>query len=221
MTTQSRFWPRLGSLGIVFAVMLVAANVLIGNGPGTNASGASLIRYYHAHKAAEVAGVFAVAVGVVAFSFFVASLRERLGRTEDGSRLSSVVTAGGAIYAVGLLFMAALQIALIDAANNHMAGTAQTLNVLGNDLWVPVVAGLSVVALATGITALRGAALPKWLAWVSVALGVLALSGPIGGIAFLLAPVWTLVTGIVLMLDSSRNPTPAASPAVAFSPANG
>jgi hypothetical protein len=221
MHNQDRFWTRLGGLGIVYSALFVAVNVLFGSQPGTSAGGMSVIHFYRAHKASEIAGVFALAIGVVAFSFFVASLRRRLARTEDDSLLATAVTAGGAIYVTGLLVMAALQVALIDAANNRMIGAAQTLNVLSNDLWVPVVAGLSVLTLASGVTALRGTALPTWLGWASVGLGILALAGPVGGIAFLLAPVWTLVVGIVLMRGPARRPVEAGAGVPRFSPSNG
>jgi hypothetical protein len=99
--------------------------------------------------------------------------------------------------------MGALTIALIDCANNKLSTAAQTLNVLSSDAWVPVVVGISILALATGIGALRSAALPKWLAWVTVALGILAVAGPLGAIAFLLAPVWGIVTGIAVLRSST------------------
>jgi hypothetical protein len=81
---------------------------------------------------------------------------------------------------------------------------------------------LSMVVAATGIAALRTGALPRWLGWASIGLGVLAVAGPLGGIAFLLAPVWTLVVGIVLIraakydsavevVDSSSVPLSSAS----------
>ena len=214
MQTQTRFWSRLGVLGGVYAVLFVIADLLIGNQPDTGASGAAVLAYFHEHRVAETAGVFVVAVAVVALTFFLASLRYALGRTDGGRLLANVVTIGGAVYAAGLMMMAALTIALVDAAKNGLAGAAQTLNVLSNDMWLPVVTGLSVLGLGTGVAALRGATLPKWLGWVSVALGVLALSGPAGGIAFLVAPVWTLVTGIVIML-SSRATTAITEPAYA------
>jgi len=67
--------------------------------------------------------------------------------------------------------------------------------------------GLALLGLGTGVSALRSATLPKWLGWVSVAFGVLALAGPAGGIAFLVAPAWALVIGIVIM----RSPRAAAT----------
>jgi hypothetical protein len=219
MQTQTRFWSRLGALGIAYAALFVIAQVLIGNGPGTSASGATVLTYYRGHKASEIAGVFVIAVAVVAFSFFLGSLRHTLSRNEEGRQLANVVTAGGAIHVVGLLMMAALSVALVDAGNYKMTGAAQTLNVLSSDLWVPVVVGLSVLALATGVSALRNAGLPKWLGWASIVLGILAVAGPAGAIAFLLAPVWALTVGIVILRSSTSDqalvePAPVAYAAV-------
>jgi hypothetical protein len=214
MQTQTKFWSRLGVLGGVYAVLFLIANVLIGNQPGTGATGTTIVSYYHTHRTAETAGVFVAALAVVALTFFLASLRHTLSRTDEGRFLANVVTAGGAVYAVGLMLMAALMVALVDAANNHLAGPVQTLNLLSNDLWVPVVVGLSLLGLGTGVSALRSATLPTWLGWGSVVFGVLALAGPAGAIAFLLAPVWALVTGIVIM-RSSRTTTVVADPAPA------
>jgi hypothetical protein len=107
------------------------------------------------------------------------------------------------------MVMTALTVALVDAANHNLPGPAQTLNVLSSDLWPPVVVGLALLGLGTGVAALRSATLPKWLGWVSVAFGVLALAGPAGGIAFLVAPAWALVIAIVLL----RSPRTAATPA--------
>jgi hypothetical protein len=216
METKTKFWSGLGLLGGAYAALFVIANFLIGE-PGSGSTGAEVVRYYHDHQTAEMVGVFAVAFAVVALMFFLASLRRTLSGTDEGRHLASVITAGGAVYAVGLMTGAALTVALVDAAKNDLAGTAQTLNVLGNDMWVPVVAGLAMLGLGTGVAALRSATLPKWLGWVSVVFGVMALAGPAGAIAFLVAPAWALVTGIVI-IRSARATTapgePAAAPAV-------
>jgi hypothetical protein len=212
MQTQTRFWSRLGVLGGVYAVLFVIASILLGE-PGSGTAGATVVKYYHGHQTTETAGVFAVAFAVVALTFFLASLRRTLSATDEGRYLANVVTAGGAVYAVGLMMMTALTVALIDAAKNNMPGTAQTLNVLSSDMWLPVVVGLALLGLGTGVSALRSATLPKWLGWVSVAFGLLALAGPAGGIAFLVAPAWALVIGIVIMRSSRAAAAPAGSAA--------
>jgi hypothetical protein len=99
--------------------------------------------------------------------------------------------------------MAMLTIGLVDAAKHSMGAVAQTLNVLSSDDWVPVVAGISMTALATGILALRTGALPRSLGWISIVLGILAIAGPVGGIAFLLFPLWNLALAVVIMRRGS------------------
>jgi len=216
MQIQTRFWSRLGVLGGVYAVLFVIANFLVGE-PGSGTAGAAVVKYYHDHQTTETIGVFAVAFAVVALTFFLASLRRTLSATDEGRYLANVVTAGGAVYAAGLMVMTALTVALVDAGKNNMPGTAQTLNVLSSDMWLPVVVGLALLGLGTGVSALRSATLPKWLGWVSVAFGILALAGPAGGIAFLVAPAWALVIGIVIM-RSSRAAVTLAEPAAQDAP---
>ena len=46
-------------------------------------------------------------------------------------------------------------------------------------------------------------ALPRWLGWISIVLGLMAIAGPVGGIAFLLFPVWTLVLAAVIVRRGS------------------
>ena len=216
MQTQTRFWSRLGALGGIYAVLFVIASILLGE-PGSGTAGATVVKYYHDHQATETVGVFAVAFAVVALTFFLASLRRTLSATDEGRCLANVVTAGGAVYAAGLMTMTALTVALIDAAKSNMPATAQTLNVLSSDMWLPVVVGLALLGLGTGVSALRSATLPKWLGWASVAFGLLALAGPAGGIAFLVAPAWALVIGIVIM-RSSRSAATLAGPAAQDAP---
>ena len=216
MQTQTRFWSRLGVLGGIYAVLFVIANILL-NEPGSGTAGATVVKYYHDHQTSETIGVFAVAFAVVALTFFLASLRRTLSATDEGRYLTSVITAGGAVYAAGLMIMTSLTVALIDAANSKLPATAQTLNVLSSDMWLPVVVGLALLGLGTGVSALRSATLPKWLGWASVAFGLLALAGPAGGIAFLVAPAWALVIGIVIM-RSSRSAATLAGPAAQDAP---
>jgi uncharacterized protein involved in cysteine biosynthesis len=116
--------------------------------------------------------------------------------------------------------MAALTSALVDAGRYHLVGAAQTLNVLSADAWVPVVVGICLVALGTGVSALRSATLPKWVGWVSVVLAILALSGPAGAIAFLVAPLWALVVGVVLFRSPARVERLATQAVASYAPAN-
>lgn len=201
--SNSRLWQWLGGMGIVFSILFLLANVLFGSTPSEKASPVKIVNYYSAHKTSVIAGVFAVAVAALAFSFFLSALRRALAANNtDSGYVSEATLIGGAIYLGGLLLMDVLNVSLIDAAHHHHQAAAQTLNALANDDWVPVVVGLSIVTLSAGIAGLRGRTLPRWLGWASIVLGILAVSGPIGGIAFLLAPVWTVAVAIVLIRQS-------------------
>jgi succinate dehydrogenase/fumarate reductase cytochrome b subunit len=220
MQVQTRFWSRLGGLAIVYAVLFVLANVLLGSTPSTGKSGADVVNYYRAHKGSEIAGVFVLAVAAVAFTFFLAAVRRALSRSNEGHQLATIVTAGGAVYVVGLLTMAAVTVALVDAGHYRMVTTAQTLNVLGSDDWVPVVVGLSLIGLGAGVAGLRTAALPRWLSWISIVFGIISLAGPLGEIAFLAAPVWAILVGVTILRTKTAGGDAADPARLSYSPAS-
>jgi hypothetical protein len=217
-TSNSRLWHWLGGMGIAFSILLVLANVFLSRTPSAKASPVTIVNYYSAHKTSVMAGVFAVAFAALAFSFFLSALRRTLASAKaDSGYVSQATLIGGAIYLGGLLLMDVFNVSLIDAAHYHQQTAAQTLNFLENDGWVPVVVGLSIVALSTGVAVLQGRVLPRWLGWASILLGILAVSGPLGGIAFLLAPVWTLAVGIAL-IRRSGSPVPTVEGSTAGRP---
>ncbi len=208
-SSTTRMWQWIGGLGVVYAALYVVGLLALdGNEPGEGASTASLLKYYTAHHASTTAAVFCVISGVVAFGFFLGSLRRRISQG-DSEQLALVATMGGAVYVGGLLFGAVTQIALADAARYHAGAALQTLNYAAADDWIPVVAGLALTALACGFAGLRSRALPRWASWASILLGVLALAGPLGGIAFIVTPVWTVALGIVLTRPVRADQQPA------------
>ena len=216
MNTPSRSVQRLGALGLVYAVLYVVANALTLNVPQAGAGAPQVIAYFSSHFATMTASIFLTIAGSVVLIFFLCSLRRALDLTSESRVLSSVVTAGGAVYAAGLLVDALLTNALLDAGHYHDAAAASAINVIAANDWVPVVAGLSAVALGTGVVALRGGGLPRWLAWASIVLGVLAVAGPLGAAALLITPLWSVAVGITLMRPSGRaRAVPSADPEVA------
>ena len=65
--------------------------------------------------------------------------------------------------------------------------------------------GAAVLLLSTGLGGLRTAVLPKWLAIVTIVLGVCALLGPTGFLVWFAMPVWCIVVGVVLMRRQSAD----------------
>jgi hypothetical protein len=50
--------------------------------------------------------------------------------------------------------------------------------------------------LATGLRALQAAVVPRWLAWISIVLGIAAVAGPGGYAAFFAFPFWVVAVGV-------------------------
>ncbi|HET8625856.1 MAG TPA: hypothetical protein VFL91_00450 [Thermomicrobiales bacterium] len=183
-----------------FALFLVGFGLSGGGGePGDTASGQTVVSYYAAHSTQIHLALFLMAFAALLLAFFVAYLHSVVRAAGDGSRpLAAAVLAGGVIWSVGLFASAATHDALLQAALHGQVDVVNTLNVLGGSDFFPIVGGIAIYALAAGIAGVRGAGLPAWLGWLAILIGLLALAGPLGMIAFIAAPIWVLVTSIAL-----------------------
>jgi hypothetical protein len=197
--------------GVLFTAIFAVGFLTSGETPDTKATGQEVISHYD-DSGTIIVSILALVIAAVVFMFFAGILRSRLQATGP-DWLASVAFGGAIVYTVSLGLFAMSQIALLDAADLGQPEVAQALNIIDNDNFFPAVIGLAVVLLATGWHAVTSRSLPTWLAWASVALGVLAMAGPAGFIAFLLFPVWVLVVAIVLSRQNAA-PVTTTTPAV-------
>jgi len=192
--------------GILFGVLFAAAFLSAGDTPDVKAQGQKVIDHYLDRDGRVYTAVLLLAIGAVLFLFFMAYVRDRLRVANEGDWLATVAFGGAVIYTSALGIIAMTQIMLLDAADTRDVAVARTLNVIDNDNFFPLVLGISATALGVGLASLRSRALPGWLAWVSIVIGVLALAGPAGIGAFFLFPLWTIAVGIVLLLRPASAP---------------
>jgi hypothetical protein len=200
-TQKSKF---LVWLGPVFAVLFLAADFLVGDGPGEKASGAKVVAFYNAHQGRTLVAVFGAAVLAALLILFVGELRSRARGSGDTS-LATVMVAGAVVWVGGMLLGAVLDLGLASSADHHQQQVAQTMNVLSNDSWIPFIAGIAIFLVGAGGTVLKTGLLPKWLGWVALVGGVISLAGPGGFVGFFLAPLWIIVAGIMLGARSSAH----------------
>ena len=205
------FWRRISGTGIVFTILYVPGQILQDKAaPDAALSQAAIVSHSASHGGETIASVFLLAFAVVALAFFLAALSHRLaGPSRDQGHLSLVLTVGGATYGGGLLLSAVTGQAVYDAAIDHQAAVAQTLDRLGSDTWLPAVAGLAMLWLGTGVAGIHSGRLPRWISAVSLVIGVLALLGPLGELALIATPFWVLVLAVFLLLKAP-SPRPAA-----------
>lgn len=199
------FWRWIGGLGIAFAVLFTIGIIVIGgNAPDGSSGGAAVVRYFSDQRSMTTVDTFVVASAAIIFAFFLTALHRALSGPAGGqAQLALIVVVGGAVYIGGLLFGAVLQLGLVDAATAHQPGAAETLALLNGDDFVPVVTGLAIVGLGTGVAGLRQGRLPWWLTVPSIVIGLLAIAGPLGQIAFLATPLWALLLGVALLVRPS------------------
>ena len=73
----------------------------------------------------------------------------------------------------------------------------QSLQALWDNDFVPIALGVLLFLWATGISVVRSGALPKWIGWIMLLLGVVGLT-PIGFAAFIGTALLILVISILL-----------------------
>ena len=214
MMVKQQAWRLLAVSGPVFgAALILGGPVLGGDGPNDTAAGDQVVTYYKAHQGVGIAGVFIVAIAAVVLLFFAAALRDGLSETTNANTLPRIAATGGVVAATGFLFMSAVRFTVLQASDLRLADVARTLNVFDHYDFFPVIGGLAAMYLASGLAARRARALPNWLTWASMVLGVLTLLGPLGQLGFVLSPVWVSLTGIMLSRQSLSQPDMSVAPA--------
>lgn len=199
---------RLAPLtGIVFAVLL-AVTFTTPSTPDVHDTGQQVIQHYNDHKSAHLIGDITGGVAVVFFLFFISVLRSFFKDKEGADGLSMAAFAGGILIAVGGGLFTSLDVALIDARHDISPQAVQALNVLSNDIFFPFEIGLIVFALCTGLAIIASGALPKWLGWVMVVIGVVAFT-PVGFFGFFVVLLWSVI--VAILIYRRTGPTAAAT----------
>jgi hypothetical protein len=203
-------WERLAPLtGLVFVAITVAVFAIGGSTPDPHDTAQKVQSFYTKHHDKHMTLAFILMIAVPFLLFFASSLRNDLRRAGGTGQLANAAYAGGILAAAGFAILATVHLALADAGDSaKTVGTAQTLNVLDGNDFLPAAAGLAVLVLASGLAAVRHGGLPAWLGWVGIVIGIVMFT-PAGFIAFLAAGVWIVIASI--LLTQARQGAPAAT----------
>jgi hypothetical protein len=211
---------RFGTLAGVAVPLLGLAGLIVLEGPAdrpeVDVELAAFVAYF-GERDSVVLGSFLFALSVLFFIWFLGSLRVALRRAEGGDgRVSAIAYGAGLATAVLLLALPGASVLGALDAEHLTPEAAKTLFIVGDAFLWPAAMTAAVLVAATALVALRTEALPRWLAWLSLAFAVWLLIPPVGssggtpenpaawtGLAALPAvALWTAVTAIVLARGS-------------------
>lgn len=195
--------------GLIFAALIAVNTAIAPNNPNAKTTGEHVIAFFTQHHSAERAGAVVGTLGLVFFIFFAGWLYNRIRET-DSRALGIVALVGGGLFAAGFLVSGSIVWALSDSTTQYSAPAAQALNALDYDLVLPMIGGLIVFAIATGIAVLREGWLPAWLGWALVALGIIAPS-PAFPIALFGTVIWSAIVAVINTMRSTRGATAYAT----------
>jgi hypothetical protein len=210
--------PRPGLLAAASGIGLTVAMFGV-SAPETPAEfTAESARAYLTDNAAQLRTFgFAMAGSAVLLVVLLAHLRTLIARTHGS--LADVAFGSGLLCAVWLLVSGAMH---ASAAMDGVEGTPDagvisftTMMTLGDTVGAVSTYAKGACLLAVGVAAVRTRFLPRWLGWLSIALGAMAVGGGLGVVDNPVTPalwyggligfaVWPLVVGVVLAVRAVR-----------------
>jgi hypothetical protein len=199
MSDRLNRWAPL--TGVAFAVLMVAGSAVGPTTPKPSSSGAQVIAFFTAHRTGERAGAALGTLALALLLFFAASLYARIRHANGGDALGAVALVGAGLLAAGMTVSGSLTWALTDGPSSFSPSAAHALNAVGYDMILPMIAGILVFAIATGIAVVRGGSLPRWLGWLLIVFGLIAPT-PAFPVALYGIVAWTGVVAVLLVARS-------------------
>jgi hypothetical protein len=201
--------------GMAYSVLAVSGLVLLSRFPDLGMSDEELTHWFDdsGRRAEVIIGLNLVSISAIAFLWFVAVIRRRLGDRED--RFFVTVFFGSSIAYVGVWLVAAAVVAgpvvvltMFDEASISVESESLAVGI-GSALMLVVAPRLQAVFVITvSNVILRSGFLPRWLAYVGFVTGLVMMVMPLVaqpmGLAF---PAWVFLISVVILVTG---PGPAA-----------
>jgi hypothetical protein len=182
-------------------IVLAVISIIVGGEPKDATHPASeIVDWYIDNKDSVEVSAFIGVAAIALLVFFGAYLRNVLRVAAGGADVLSLVSfIGLVLVAVGIAIDATISLAIAERVDDIDPIAVQSLQALWDNDFVPIALGTLLFLWATGISVVRSGALPKWIGWIMIALGIVALT-PLGFVSFLGAAVLILVISIMLSL---------------------
>jgi hypothetical protein len=210
--------PRAaGIAGLAFAVLFTVALIALRQQPLVGATDAEILDWFAAGNAGfvVVAGLYLAPFSGIAFLWFVAVVRDRVGSRED--RFLGTVFLGSGLLFIALMFAAAAAAGSIVAGVQfqHARPPSATTVDLASSLayvllFVFAARAAAVFLISTATIGRRTGALPRAIVWPGYAVAlVMLLTSTTFEWFILLLPGWVAVASIYIIANVDREAPPA------------
>jgi hypothetical protein len=193
--------------GLVYAVLSAVALILLTSAPEPSASDSELVGWYSDpdNRTMLVVGLGLSVASAIAFLWFLAVIRRRVGDRED--QFFSTVFLGSGILLTGVTLVGASVLAspslTIDLADGRVPGTGvlSSTNGLGDTLFFFVLLRVQAVfVVSTSTLAMRTGTFSRYLSYLgyvtALAMFVMPIATESVGLAF---PIWVAVLSLALI----------------------
>ena len=208
----ARVWPAFGIIGWV----IVFTGFFIHGYPDIGASPQALAHWAASTDPTRFAiGIDVEAIGLLVFLFFFAWLCDVLRRSGGTSWLLTLALAAAVAWAAVGIATNGVWTAVLDSGKHGLdaqvlAGlrdVAQEFFNADNVLLAPAVVAL-------GLAGLRATALPRWLAWSALVIGLAMAVPPLSFVVQLIFLVWVVAVAVLYLIHPpGATAEPAAGPA--------
>jgi hypothetical protein len=196
--------------GVAFIVVAIIGFIVSGEPKDASHPATEIVDWYVDNKDSVEIGAFIGVAATVLLIFFGAYLRTVLRAAAGGTDMLSLVSfVGLVVVGVGFAIDATISIALAERADEIDPIAVQSLQALWDNDFVPIALGILLFLWATGISVVRSGALPKWMGWVMILFGIVALT-PIGFVSFIATAILILVISLLLAVRA-RSAAPATA----------
>jgi hypothetical protein len=205
--------PRSAGLaGIAFSVLFLTFALLLGARPPSGLDEAGLVAWFEttAKTPVSIAVLYVAPFAGIAFLWFLAVVRDRIGSHED--RFLSTVFLGSGLLFVAMFWASGAAVAGLVAENRFEGGPPLDADVLEtfrslafSFLFVFAARVAAVFMIVTSTIARRTSVFPRWLVVAGYAIAlVMLLSLSLLQWVLLLFPVWVFVLSLFILNSEIR-----------------
>ncbi len=207
-TIAPKLAQAAGAAGLVFAALFTAAFVLLRT-DAPPAGAAAFAEWWAASRDRITAGTYLVPFAGMAFIWFVAAVRRRIGHAEG--LFFATVFLGSALIFISMTFATGAAAGAILAASSlenpaQMQAVAAVGHALGYALFFGFAVKMAAMFMLSVASIGRGSdALPRWLVILTITLGVASLVGnTFIEVIALVFPAWVVLVSLMLIWSDRR-----------------